>query len=99
MLHSKDKAVKNRLFDGLIGLEKESLRVTEDGFFAQTPHPFAAEEKYIVRDFCENQTEINTPPVSSAGEAYDELLRLTRQIRETLYGLENREYTLLMMNC
>ncbi len=92
MLNYKDKTVQTRLFDGLIGLEKESLRVTEDGFFAQTPHPFSADEKYIVRDFCENQTEINTPPVSGPREAYDELLRLTRQIRETLSALEEKEY-------
>ncbi len=92
MLHFKDKTIRTRLFDGLIGLEKEGLRVTEDGFFAQTPHPFPADEKFIVRDFCENQTEINTAPVSDAGEAYDELLRLTRQIKETLSGLEEKEY-------
>ena len=92
MLHYKDEAIKTKLFDGLIGLEKEGLRVTEDGFLAQSPHPFATNEKYIVRDFCENQTEINTPPVNNAREAYDELLKLTRKIKDTLAGLENKEY-------
>lgn len=92
MLHFEEKAIKNRLFDGLIGLEKEGLRVTEDGFFAQTPHPFPPEEKYIVRDFCENQTEINTAPVPDAQQAYDELLKLTNQIKDTLSGLDDKEY-------
>ena len=45
MLHYKDEAIKTKLFDGLIGLEKEGLRVTEDGFLAQSPHPFAVDEK------------------------------------------------------
>lgn len=92
MLHYKEETIKTRLFDGLIGLEKEGLRVTEDGFLAQTPHPFSADEKYIVRDFCENQTEINTPPLPSAGEAYDELSALTERIKETLANLEEKEY-------
>lgn len=46
MLHFKDELIKTRLFDGLIGLEKEGLRVTEDGFFAQTPHPFSSDETF-----------------------------------------------------
>ncbi len=92
MLHYNEKNVKSKLFDGLIGLEKEGLRVTEDGFLAQSPHPFPADEKYIVRDFCENQTEINTPPVSNAREAYEELLTLTRKIKDTLAELESKEY-------
>ena len=92
MLHFKEENIRARLFDGLIGLEKEGLRVTEDGFLAQTPHPFSKEEKHIVRDFCENQTEINTAPLPGAGPAYEELLNLTRQIKDTLAGLENKEY-------
>ena len=73
MLHYDDDSVRRHLFDGLIGLEKEGLRVTGDGFFAQTPHPFPVDDLYVVRDFCENQTEINTPPKDSANEAYEEL--------------------------
>lgn len=92
MLHFKEETIRSHLFEGLIGLEKEGLRVTEDGFFAQTPHPFPADDKYIVRDFCENQTEINTAPLPDARKAYDELLRLTEQIQETLSGLEEKEY-------
>ena len=92
MLHYKEKTFRTRLFDGLIGLEKEGLRVTEDGFLAQTPHPFSADEKHIVRDFCENQTEINTAPVPTAQKAYDELLKLTEHIKDTLSKSEPKEF-------
>lgn len=92
MLHINDEKVRKLLFDGLIGLEKEALRVTGDGFFAQTPHPFPPDDRYIVRDFCENQTEINTPPKDTAKEAYEELKYQTRRIVERLKELDEREY-------
>ena len=59
MINAKDPAVKKLLLQGNIGLEKESLRVTGDGFFAQTPHPFPGDEN-ITRDFSENQIEISS---------------------------------------
>ena len=52
------------IFDGLFGLERETLRVTSDGRLAQTPHPFT-DNKYLDRDFCENQLELITPPCKS----------------------------------
>lgn len=61
-------AVRNLLFEGSFGLEKESLRVMKDtGLFAKTPHPFS--NPLIVQDFAENQTEINTKVCSSWKEA------------------------------
>lgn len=92
MLHYQDEKVKKLLFEGFTGLEKEGLRVTGDGFFAQTPHPFPADDRYIVRDFCENQTEINTPPKDTAKEAYEELKYQTIRIRERLRELKEPEY-------
>ena len=92
MLHYKDEKVRKLLFEGLTGLEKEGLRVTGEGFFAQTPHPFSADDRYIVRDFCENQTEINTPPKDTPKEAYEELKYQTRRIREKLSELKEPEY-------
>ena len=59
MLHYKDPAVAAKFSKYEFGLEKESLRVLGDGTFAHTPHPVPV-DKYIVRDFCENQIEINT---------------------------------------
>ncbi|MBR1524641.1 MAG: hypothetical protein IJ641_09345, partial [Lachnospiraceae bacterium] len=92
MLHYDDKNVREKLFKGMIGLEKEGLRVTGDGFFAQTKHPFPVDDLYIVRDFSENQTEINTPPKSTAREAYEELKYQTERIQERLKEQEETEY-------
>lgn len=92
MLHYENDTIRRKLFDGMIGLEREGLRVTEDGFFAQTPHPFDEHVPYIVRDFCENQTEINTLPKRTVSEAYDELLEQTRRIKSVLSKQKIREY-------
>ncbi len=90
MLHIENPAVRARLLDGNFGLEKESLRVTPEGYFSHTPHPFPGDE-HIVRDFCENQTEINTPVMGSAHEAVEALAGYTRQIQRTLAALPQRE--------
>ena len=89
MLHINDPAVCALLLKGCFGLEKESLRVTPEGNFAHTPHPF--DDKHIVRDFCENQTEINTPVVNSAHEAIESLLYYSRRIQRTLAALQPAE--------
>ena len=86
MLHAQDPTVRPLLLKGKFGLEKENLRVTSDGFFAHTPHPFPG-DPHIVRDFCENQTEINTPVLPSAHAAVASLAEFTRQIQRRLYHL------------
>jgi glutamate--cysteine ligase len=52
---------------GLIGLEKESLRVDAQGRIAQTPHPFALgaalAHPYITTDYSEALLELITPPL------------------------------------
>ena len=92
MLHVRNEEIQKRLFNGLTGLEKEGLRVTGEGFFAQTAHPFPADDPYIVRDFSENQTEINTRPAETVEKAYGELLSQTRRIKEVLSSLPECEY-------
>lgn len=91
MLDINNKNVCEKLLKGNIGLEKESLRITQDGFFSKTPHPFPGNNN-IVRDFCENQTEINTSVTSSAREALEELSIHTKTILETLKNLPKPEY-------
>ena len=91
MLDINNKNVCEKLLKGNIGLEKESLRITQDGFFSKTPHPFPGNNN-IVRDFCENQTEINTSVTSSAREALEELSIHTKTISETLKNLPKPEY-------
>lgn len=90
-LYAEMPDVKALLLKGEFGLEKESLRIDENGNMAHTPHPFP-EEKHIVRDFCENQTEINTPVLKSAKEAVQSLEKYYVQIQKRLAELPNREY-------
>lgn len=91
MLHSKDQKIRSLLLNGNLGLEKESLRVDKDGFLSHSPHPFG-ESRHIVRDFCENQTEINTGIHSDAEGAWEELAHYTDVIQKTLRDLPEREY-------
>lgn len=90
MLHIQDPAVKALLLKGNFGLEKENLRVTPEGYLAHTPHPFP-DNNNIVRDFGENQTEINTPVFAGAHEAVEALMDCSCQIQRILRDLPERE--------
>lgn len=91
MFHLQDEYIKNHLFDGEFGLEKESLRVMSDGSFSHTPHP-APGDPHIVRDFCENQIEINTDPFPSDEEALEALVNCENDLKDKLASLEIPEY-------
>ena len=58
---------------GKRGVEKESLRVTSDGYLAQTPHPpglgSALTNRFITTDFSEALLEFVTPALGSPWEA------------------------------
>ena len=58
---------------GRFGIEKESLRVTPDGFIAATDHPrslgSALTNRYITTDYSEALLEFVTPPVDTSWEA------------------------------
>lgn len=64
------------------GLEKESLRITERGYLAQTPHPkalgSALTHPYITTDYSEALLEFITPPTESLSEPLDLLEQLHR---------------------
>ncbi|MGM9649300.1 MAG: hypothetical protein ACI3XY_04955 [Butyricicoccaceae bacterium] len=92
MLHASDPTVRSLLLRGNFGLEKESLRIDGNGFLSHTLHPFSEHETHIVRDFCENQTEINTPVTNSIREAIDSLDALNQKILRTLNQLPEPEY-------
>ena len=51
MIHIEDSYIREHLINGHFGLEKESLRVLESGYFSHTQHPFAEDETHIVKDF------------------------------------------------
>ena len=91
MLHADHPRIRELLLKGNFGLEKESLRIDEEGFLSHTSHPFR-NDAHIVRDFCENQTEINTSVTKSAAEAVQALVQHDRQIQKTLKRLPKREY-------
>lgn len=97
MLHYTNPDIRRLLLRGNIGLEKEGLRITGDGYFAKTPHPFSG-DRFIVRDFCENQTEINTAPAPSVKEAVEALSYHTKRIQNTLSGLPEPEYLWVFSN-
>lgn len=91
VLHADHPRIKELLLKGNFGLEKESLRVDEEGFLSHTSHPFP-NDTHIVRDFCENQTEINTSVAKSAAEAIQALVKYDHQIQRKLKSLPQREY-------
>ncbi len=91
MFYIENEYIKKHILDGYFGLEKESLRVLENGMFSHTPHPFP-EDDHIVKDFCENQTEINTSVHTSIKEAVKELEFHSQRIYAKLRNLPQKEY-------
>ena len=84
MLDVREHRLRPYAFEGNFGLEREALRVTGEGRMALTPHPFPPDHPRIVRDFCENQTEINTRVWPTAEEAVAELKEIDAAIRAAI---------------
>ncbi|MCX8514453.1 MAG: hypothetical protein ORN24_02690, partial [Burkholderiales bacterium] len=65
----ENKETTTLLFDGLFGLEKESIRVDREGNVALSDHPHILGDKsinpYITTDFAEAQIELITRPLPS----------------------------------
>lgn len=74
----KSEKVKQELLKGLFGIEKESLRVDQEGWLADTPHPYFPEDN-ISRDFGESQLEF-------ISDAWENLFDACRQV----CGLQNK---------
>ena len=74
------------LYGGLKGVEKESLRVSPDGFLAQTSHPIglgsALTNQYVTTDFSEALLEFVTPAFATTWEA----LRFICDIHQFTYS-------------
>jgi glutamate--cysteine ligase len=68
------------LAGGLVGLEKESLRVAADGGIARTPHPSALgaplTHPWLTTDYSEALVEFITPPFDDLGAAMEDLSTL-----------------------
>ncbi len=73
------------LCGGLKGIEKESLRISKDGFIAQTPHPkalgSALTHPYITTDYSEALIELITPPFADVKDS----LTYLRNIHQFVY--------------
>ena len=71
----KDNFDKNEILDGCYGIEREGLRVKEDGTLSQKMHSSAfgnkAKNKYITTDFSESQIEVITPVFNSSDKLYN----------------------------
>lgn len=76
------------LAGGLVGLEKESLRVGPDGIIAQTPHPAALgaalTHPSITTDYAEALLELVTPPDTGGAAALATLTELHQFIYRRL---------------
>ena len=79
----------NFFYQGNFGLERETLRIDAQGNIAQTPHPFG-NDKYIIRDFCENQIELITPVCQSIQEALSSLQELHTRTEQKLSQLNEK---------
>ncbi len=77
------------LTNGILrGVEREALRITEDGRFAQTTHPkalgSALTHPSITTDFSESLLEFITPPTHRVGELFDHLESIHRYVANKL---------------
>ncbi|MFO7303950.1 MAG: glutamate--cysteine ligase [Gammaproteobacteria bacterium] len=67
LVNSRERGL---LRHGLKGVEKESLRVTPDGYISQTPHPpalgSALTNEHITTDYSEALIELVTPPFTES---------------------------------
>lgn len=84
----------NLIAGGLKGIEKESLRITEAGIIAQTPHPkslgSALTHPHITTDYSESLLEFITPPFAKI----DETLSFLQAIHRYVYANIGRELLL-----
>ena len=80
--------VKDTLIQNLIGIEKESLRVSEDGSISQEPHPesygSALTNPAITTDFSEALIELVSKPFDSADKALNDLAKIQHFVHHHL---------------
>lgn len=76
---------QNLICGGLKGIEKESLRISNDGLISKTPHPKAVgsalTHPYITTDYSEALIELITPPFADIKES----LKFLESIHQFVY--------------
>lgn len=92
-----NKKIRDNMFKGTFGIEKESLRVTKDGFLSHTLHPFI-NDPHIDRDFCENQIEIVTDVFDNTSSVFNHLSELHNTVVKKLKGLQGESEILWLFS-
>jgi glutamate--cysteine ligase len=89
-----DSGQQHLLQGGLKGIEKESLRISKNGFISQTPHPAslgaALTHPHITTDYSEALLEFITPPHAEIEQS----LSFLHQIHQFVYAQLNDELLL-----
>lgn len=91
MLHIEDKITSGLLWKGRFGIELESHRITDEGYLSQAQDPFG-EYPNIVRDYSEDQLEINTDPSVNAEEVLRQLRKHLSEVDRVLAAMNPPEY-------
>ena len=86
-LNFTNETIKQQLYRGSFGLERETLRVNAGGFLAHTKDPFEKDPN-ITKDFCENQIEIVTQVADSPESIVQELRKWHDSVADRLLHLE-----------
>jgi len=83
-----EQNLNDEILKGQFGLEKENVRVDQEGNLALTPHPRVfgnkKENPYIKTDFSESQIEMITPTFNTIEEAYSFLEALQDLVTQEL---------------
>jgi glutamate--cysteine ligase len=79
--------IKRNIHKAEFGLEKESLRITCDGFLSHTKHPLE-EQPNITRDFCENQIELITGVFDNPKDVLHDLEQLQAKVLQVIRHLK-----------
>ncbi len=84
----RDRNQEQLLCGGLKGIEKESLRLNQDGLIAQTHHPYglgsALTHPYITTDYSEALIELITPPFADISDTLTYLHRIHQFVYQHL---------------
>ena len=84
MLLDIDNNTLNEYFrQAEFGIEREGLRICNNGSLAQSPHPFES-NKNIERDFCENQTELISDVFATPEQVNEHLADLQKIVNSRL---------------
>lgn len=88
----KEIFINKEILSGNFGIERETLRVDNNGCLVNTEHPKEFGDKsynpYITTDFSESQIEVITPPCKDSEEAY----KFTRALYDIVSMEINSEY-------